>query len=128
MVTSRRIGCLSNGLVRVRHWFPHCERVFTSLLTVNGSKSGTRWASEVRTSPRKVVGDADLSAEVDAIRGDVQKLAATIGDVAKRQAGRAQDSAVGAMRTAEDYVRQNALRAVAIAAGLGFIYGVFTHQ
>jgi len=40
----------------------------------------------------------------------VQKLAATIGDVAKRQAGRAQDGAVEAMHTAENYIRQNPLQ------------------
>ncbi len=86
------------------------------------------WASEVRTIARKVTNDADLSSEVDAIRGDVQKLAATIGDVAKRQAGRAQDNAVDAMHTAENYIRQNPLQAVAIAVGLGFLYGVFTRR
>jgi uncharacterized protein YjbJ (UPF0337 family) len=86
------------------------------------------WAFQVRTSARKVANDADLSDEVDAIRGDVQKLAATIGDVAKRQAGRAQDSAVETMHTAENYIRQNPLQAVAIAAGLGFLYGVFTRR
>ena len=86
------------------------------------------WASEVRTSARKVANDADLSSEVEAIKGDVQKLAATIGDVAKRQAGRAQDNAVDAMHTAENYIRQNPLQAVAIAVGLGFLYGLFTRR
>ena len=86
------------------------------------------WASEVRTIARKVTNDADLSSEVEAIKGDVQKLAATIGDVAKRQAGRAQDNAVDAMHTAENYIRQNPLQAVAIAVGLGFLYGVFTRR
>ena len=86
------------------------------------------WASEVRTTARKVANDADLSDEVDAIRDDVQKLAATIGDVAKRQAGRAQDNAVDAMHTAENYIRQNPLQAVAIAVGLGFLYGLFTRR
>lgn len=86
------------------------------------------WASEVRTIARKVTNDADLSDEVDAIRDDVQKLAATIGDVAKRQAGRAQDNAVDAMHTAENYIRQNPLQAVAIAVGLGFLYGLFTRR
>ena len=86
------------------------------------------WASEVRTIARKVTNDADLSSEVEAIKSDVQKLAATIGDVAKRQAGRAQDNAVDAMHTAENYIRQNPLQAVAIAVGLGFLYGLFTRR
>ena len=58
----------------------------------------------------------------------MQKLAATIGDVAKRQAGRAQDNAVDAMHTAENYIRQNPLQAVAIAVGIGFLYGLFTRR
>jgi uncharacterized protein YjbJ (UPF0337 family) len=86
------------------------------------------WASEVRTTARKVANDVDLSSEVEAIKGDVQKLAATIGDVAKRQAGRAQDNAVDAMHTAENYIRQNPLQAVAIAVGLGFLYGLFARR
>ena len=86
------------------------------------------WALGVRTSARKVANDADLAAEVDAIRDDVQKLAATIGDVAKRQAGRAQDGAGEVMHTAENYIRQNPLQAVAIAVGLGFLYGLFTRR
>ena len=84
------------------------------------------WASEVARA-RKVTNDADLSSEVDAIRGDVQKLAATIGDVAERRAG-AERSAVDAMHTAENYIRQNPLQAVAIAVGLGFLYGLFTRR
>ena len=86
------------------------------------------WALGVSTSARKIANNADLSDEVDAIRDDVQKLAATIGDVAKRQAGRAQDGAVEVMRTAENYIRQNPLQAVAIAVGLGFLYGLFTRR
>ena len=86
------------------------------------------WASEVRASARKVANDADLSDELDAIRADVQNLTATLGDVAKRQAGRAQDTAVEAMNNAEAYIRQNPLQAVAIAGALGFVYGVFTRR
>jgi uncharacterized protein YjbJ (UPF0337 family)/ElaB/YqjD/DUF883 family membrane-anchored ribosome-binding protein len=86
------------------------------------------WALQVRGSARKIANDADLSDKVDAIRGDVQRLAATVGDVAKRQAGRAQDGAVEAMHTAESYIRQNPLQAVAIAVGLGFLYGLFTRR
>ena len=86
------------------------------------------WATELRAGARKIANDADLSDELDAIRADVQNLTATLGDVAKRQAGRAQDTAVEAMNNAEAYIRQNPLQAVAIAGALGFAYGVFTRR
>jgi uncharacterized protein YjbJ (UPF0337 family) len=86
------------------------------------------WASEVRAGARKVANEADLSDELDAIRADVQNLTGTLGDVARRQAGRAQDSAVEAWHGAETYIKQNPLQAVAIAAGLGFVYGMFTRR
>ena len=84
---------------------------------------------ELRAGARKPLNDnPDLAEELDAIRSDVQNLTATLGDVAKRQAGRAQDTAVEAMHSAEVYIKQNPLQAVAIAAGLGFLYGVFTRR
>jgi uncharacterized protein YjbJ (UPF0337 family)/ElaB/YqjD/DUF883 family membrane-anchored ribosome-binding protein len=87
------------------------------------------WATELRAGARKPLNDnPDLAEELDAIRSDVQNLTATLGDVAKRQAGRAQDTAVEAMHSAEVYIKQNPLQAVAIAAGLGFLYGVFTRR
>lgn len=86
------------------------------------------WATEVRSGARKVANDADLSDELDAIRADLQHLTATLGDVAKRQAGRAQDTAVEAMHSAESYIKQNPLQAVAIAGALGFLYGLFTRR
>jgi uncharacterized protein YjbJ (UPF0337 family) len=86
------------------------------------------WAAEARAGARKVGNGADLSDELDAIRADLQHLTATLGDAAKRQAGRAQDNALEAMNSAESYIRQNPLQAVAIAAGLGFLYGVFTRR
>jgi uncharacterized protein YjbJ (UPF0337 family) len=86
------------------------------------------WASEARATARKIANDADLSGELDAIRADLQNLTATLGDAAKRQAGRAQDTAVEAMNSAEAYIRQNPLQAVAIAGALGFLYGVFTRR
>jgi uncharacterized protein YjbJ (UPF0337 family) len=86
------------------------------------------WAAEARAGARKVGNGADLSDELDAIRADLQQLTATLGDAAKRQAGRAQDNAVEAMTSAESYIRQNPLQAVAIAGALGFLYGVFTRR
>lgn len=86
------------------------------------------WASELRAGARKVANDADLADEIDAIKADLQHLTATLGDVAKRQTGRAQDTAVEAMHSAESYIKQNPLQAVAIAGALGFLYGLFTRR
>jgi uncharacterized protein YjbJ (UPF0337 family) len=86
------------------------------------------WASEVRAGARKVADEVDLSDELDAIRSDVQNLTSTLGDVARRQAGRAQDSTVDALHNVEAYIKQNPLQSVAIAAGLGFLYGMFTRR
>jgi uncharacterized protein YjbJ (UPF0337 family) len=87
------------------------------------------WATELRAGARKTANaNPDLAEELGAIRGDVENLTATLGDVAKRQAGRAQDSAVEALHSAEAYIKQNPLQAVAIAGALGFVYGVFTRR
>jgi hypothetical protein len=42
--------------------------------------------------------------------------------------GRAQDAAVEAARSAEDAIMRNPVSSVAIAAGLGFLFGVFTRR
>ncbi len=87
------------------------------------------WATELRAGARKAANDnPDLAEELGAIRSDVENLTATLGDVAKRQAGRAQDTAVEALHGAEAYIKQNPLQAVAIAGALGFVYGVFTRR
>ena len=74
-------------------------------------------------------GDADeLADQIEAIRTDIQSLTSTVGRIANKQLGRAQDKAVEAARNAEDAIRQNPVSAMAIAAGLGFLFGVFTRR
>ncbi len=70
----------------------------------------------------------DLAAQVDAIRADIQNLTSTVGRIANKQLGRAQDTAIETAREAEEAIRRNPLSAVAIAAGLGFLFGVFTRR
>ena len=70
----------------------------------------------------------DLANQVDAIRADLQNLTSTVGRIAKGQMNRAQDKAMETAYEAEEAIRRNPLQAVAIAAGLGFLFGVFTRR
>jgi ElaB/YqjD/DUF883 family membrane-anchored ribosome-binding protein len=70
----------------------------------------------------------DLAAQVEAIRADIQNLTSTVGRIANKQLGRAQDKAMDAAHEAEEAIRRNPFSAVAIAVGLGFLFGVFTRR
>jgi ElaB/YqjD/DUF883 family membrane-anchored ribosome-binding protein len=70
----------------------------------------------------------DVAKQLDAIRADVQNLTSTVKNIAAKQMNRAQDKAVEAAHDAEEAIKQNPLTAVAIAAGLGFLFGVFTRR
>jgi ElaB/YqjD/DUF883 family membrane-anchored ribosome-binding protein len=70
----------------------------------------------------------DLVAQVDAIRADIQNLTSTLGRVANKQLSRAQDTAIEKTREAEEAIRRDPLSAVAIAVGLGFLFGVLTRR
>ncbi len=80
-------------------------------------------------SKRSASQDADaLAAQIDTIRADVQNLTATVSRIANKQMGRAQDKALETAQEAEEAIKRNPLQAVAIAAGLGFLFGVFTRR
>ncbi|HXG78668.1 MAG TPA: DUF883 C-terminal domain-containing protein [Methyloceanibacter sp.] len=70
----------------------------------------------------------DLASQIEAIRADLQSLSSTVTRIAKGQMSRAQDKALETAYEAEDAIRRNPLQAVAIAAGLGFLFGVFTRR
>jgi ElaB/YqjD/DUF883 family membrane-anchored ribosome-binding protein len=70
----------------------------------------------------------ELANQIDAIRADIQSLTSTVGRIANKQINRAQDKAMVAANQAEETIRQNPLSAVAIAVGLGFLFGVFTRR
>jgi len=70
----------------------------------------------------------DLAAQIDAIRADMQNLTSTVSRIANTQMGRAQDKAVETAQEAEEAIKRNPLQAIAIAAGLGFLFGVFTRR
>jgi ElaB/YqjD/DUF883 family membrane-anchored ribosome-binding protein len=90
--------------------------------------------SEMRSSAAKRTGagaagrDSDLADQLDAIRADIEALTSTVTRIANRQLSRAQDKVVETAREAEDVLRRNPLAAVAIAVGLGFLFGVFTRR
>ncbi|WP_292019050.1 DUF883 domain-containing protein [Maritimibacter sp. UBA3975] len=89
----------------------------------------------------------DLQAQIEQLKGDVSELTTTLRDVgnstaaeyktrAKKTAKKArakgqkaaqdaQDSAAAYYRTAEGQVRENPAAAVGIAAGVGFMVGLF---
>jgi ElaB/YqjD/DUF883 family membrane-anchored ribosome-binding protein len=70
----------------------------------------------------------DLVGQIEAIRSDLQNLTSTVSRVANQQMSRAQEMALDTARDAEDSIRRNPFTAVAIAAGLGFLLGVFTRR
>lgn len=70
----------------------------------------------------------ELAEQIEAIRADLQSLSSTVGRIANKQIGRAQDKAMETANQAEETIRQNPLAAVAIALGLGFLFGVFTRR
>jgi uncharacterized protein YjbJ (UPF0337 family) len=72
--------------------------------------------------------ESDLAEQIEAIRADIQTLTSTIARIANKQIGRAQDRAIEAANDADGAIRRNPLSAVAIALGLGFVYGVFTRR
>ena len=70
----------------------------------------------------------DLNTQIDAIRADMQNLTSTVSRIANTQMNRAQDKAVETAQEAQEAIKRNPLQAVAIAAGLGFLFGVFTRR
>lgn len=71
---------------------------------------------------------AELADQIDAIRADIQNLTSTIGSIANKQLNRAQDKAMATASDAEEAIRRNPLQAVAIAVGVGFLFGVLTRR
>jgi ElaB/YqjD/DUF883 family membrane-anchored ribosome-binding protein len=73
-------------------------------------------------------GAEDLNEQIEAIRADIQSLTHTVGRIANTQINRAQDKAMETAAEAEEAIKRNPLSAVAIAVGLGFLFGVFSRR
>jgi ElaB/YqjD/DUF883 family membrane-anchored ribosome-binding protein len=92
--------------------------------------------TDLRSGTKKAAGAAgasqmessELADHVAAIREELQAMKSTIASVANRQMGKAQNAAMEKANEAEEAIRNNPLQAVAIAAGLGFLFGVFTRR
>lgn len=70
----------------------------------------------------------ELAKQIAAIRADLQKLTSTVGGIAGKGLDRAQDKAMATAADAEEAIRRNPIQAVAIAVGLGFLFGVLTRR
>ena len=70
----------------------------------------------------------ELADQIDAIRADIERLTSTVGRMANKQLNRAQDKVIETANQTEQAIRQNPLSTVAIAFGLGFLYGVITRR
>lgn len=70
----------------------------------------------------------EVSAEVEALRQDLQNLSNTVSRMTHRQINRATDSATATAHQAEEAVRRNPIAAISIAVGLGFLFGLLTRR
>lgn len=70
----------------------------------------------------------DVAADIEALRNDFQNLKDTLGKVTNRQMDRAQSMARDTAADVEDSIRRNPLSAIAIAAGLGFLFGMMSRR
>ena len=73
-------------------------------------------------------GTEDLSAQIEAIRADMQNLTSTVSRIGGTQMDRAQEKAMETKQDAEDAIKRNPLQAIAIAAGLGLLLGILTRR
>jgi len=69
-----------------------------------------------------------LADEIDNIRTEIQSLASSVGRLANKQIDRAQVRATEAARDVEAAITRNPVTAIAIAVGLGFLFGVFMRR
>lgn len=67
-----------------------------------------------------------VSAQLDNLRAELQNLSGTVSRMAGRQINRAQDMAVETAEHTEEAIRRNPLTSVAVAVGLGFLFGLLT--
>lgn len=82
------------------------------------SPAGRRAAETAKTAAEKATSMGEEIADV----------ASDVSDIASKQYSRAQDMAVEAFDDLHAVMKRNPLMAVAIALGLGFLFGVLTRM
>ncbi len=73
-------------------------------------------------------GTDDLTAQIDAIRAEMQNLSSTVSRIAGKGMSQAQEKAMETKQDAEEAIKRNPLQAIAIAAGLGLLLGILTRR
>jgi ElaB/YqjD/DUF883 family membrane-anchored ribosome-binding protein len=84
------------------------------------SPAGRRAAETAKTAAEKAT---SMGEEIADVASDVD-----VSDIASKQYSRAQDMAVEAFDDLHAVMKRNPLMAVAIALGLGFLFGVLTRM
>ena len=70
----------------------------------------------------------ELAEQLANLREDLQRLTLMVSRNINSQAGRAKDAAVDMATQAQKAIKQNPIPALAIAAGLGFLFGIFMRR
>ena len=84
--------------------------------------------SKSATTGETMLDSYELVEQIAQIRADLQNLSSLVGRIADQQLGRAQDAAMATANQVVATIRQNPTSAVVIAAGLGFLFGVFMRR
>lgn len=83
-------------------------------------------AARAQAQTKKFAHQNGQSSDAQEIREDIKDLAGSVGDMATRQYGRAQDTATDMLHEASSSIRRNPLTAIGIGVGVGFLFGLMT--
>jgi ElaB/YqjD/DUF883 family membrane-anchored ribosome-binding protein len=84
---------------------------------------------EMQRKTQEITLDAyELTNRIADIRDDLQKLISMVGRLANSQLSHAQDATAKTAEDVEEAIRRNPVSALAIAAGLGFLFGIFMRR
>jgi uncharacterized protein YjbJ (UPF0337 family) len=72
--------------------------------------------------------ESSLAEQIESLRSGIQNLSSTVERIAKEQFPHARARTTEVLNEAEEAVRRNPLVVVAIALGLGFLFGVLTRR